>query len=381
MPKLPIALIAAAVLAMLLAAGCQSDATVAPPTPAPVIATAPAPVTPASTATPIPSFAGMTGMTVTPPPTAAASAAAPARIGLPTPSPTPAAGRIRLPTPTPTAAAPTATPGPTATPIPTPRPESTAGDRNICRRTPEVQMAIMAYLDLRLCSVITQDELFRITGEGWKSGGYRLDLQNILHPDDLAGLVNLRRLEYRGILDYIDFSHTPALRSIILEEPVKSLPDNFSVAGLPQLEVFGGEFRGAAACRLLERETLRRVFGDVGQWPDSGDFGYPRFSLSLMLPASELPAQSQDGQAWDKWTRGMQAAVLEELGLLDAARSWAEEYLMQQYGPDLQKTFADMYQESSTAELERQRADVFRNYTSNRVRVQVTTSSNLVPCE
>ena len=228
----------------------------------------------------------------------------------------------------------------------------------------------MRHLGVNLCAAVTTGELFRIRS---------LDLGWVLHPDDLIGLENLIQLEYWGILDYLDFSHTPALRSIGLDEPVESLPDSFTVAALPQLENFYGEFRGAAACRLLERETLRRVFGDVGQWPHTGDFNDRRISLRLVLPDSEAPDNSCNNR--DQWNREITAAILDELGLLDAAEAAADEKMMQQYGPDVEKTFRDNYgdRHSGAAEQARRRAELVRQMIGNQV--QVSTSSNLAPCE
>ena len=365
MLKLPFAFTVAAAMAAILLVGCQSRDTVPPPTAAPVTATAPATPAVATATAPPPAAA-----TATPAPTATA-----------TPTATPAAGRIRLPTPTPAPPGPTPTIAPSATPIPTPRPESTARNRNICRRTPSVQTAIMRHLNVNLCAVITQDELFRITGPRLFPGGGDLELGNVLHPDDLAGLENLEYLRYRGLLDYLDFTHTPALRWIQLREPVENLPDNFSLTGLPKLERFSGEFRGPAVCRLLEIETLRRVFGNVGDWPDNPDDNTPRIRLKLVLPATEAPVAPGSGNAYDNWRREMTAAISDELGLLDAARAAADAALMGRYGPDPLETFRDIYGDPDTAaaELARYRAEQIRHQLGNRI--EINTDVNLPACE
>ena len=93
-------------------------------------------------------------------------------------------------------------------------------------------------------------------------------------PIPLAGAENLEYLRYRGLLDYLDFSHLPALRRIELKELVENLPDNFSPTGLPKPERFSGEFRGPASDAALidnygpdPRKTFRDIYGD----PDTAD--------------------------------------------------------------------------------------------------------------
>ena len=83
-----------------------------------------------------------------------------------------------------TALTPATTPLPTSTPqmaaIPTP------SGPGICRRSPEVQKAILESLKVSLCRVVTEGELFRITAMG-------VDM-NMAGPGDLHGLVNVEVL-------------------------------------------------------------------------------------------------------------------------------------------------------------------------------------------
>lgn len=242
-------------------------------------------------------------------PTAAPTAtAAPAPTA--TTAPTPAdSDRITFPTLTPTAAPPTATAAPTLTPVPTPRPGNTAADPDICRRTPEVQYALMDHLDINLCRAITVGELFRITG--LTPSGANLELRHILHPDDLAGLVNLRRFDYyEGSLDYVDFSHTPEMRRIDIGPIIESWPPGFTFAAAPKLEYIAARITGAAACQMLERETLRRVFGDPG------DRAQPlTLNIDVYYSTDSLPDTTQ-GQRDFRY--GMAMALADAIGTLDA---------------------------------------------------------------
>ena len=310
--KLPLAL---AALTLILALACDAAPTpthqpLAPTTiarfsqPTPRPANTIAPLTPAAPKATAPATASAI-------PTATATAPAP----LPTAAPTPASGRIQIPTPTPTPAGPTPTAAPPPTPIPTARPEATADDRNICRRTPQVQGALMQHLGIPLCSQVTIGELFRITGTGsanMRSPGSELDFPIILHPDDLAGLVNLTYFEYHGdVFDYLDFSHTPEIRRIVFDKEIEHLPASFTVANLPKLEYIYARFTGPAACELLDRETLRRVFGEVGNWPVHHNDG---LRLTLWLPLSESPDGVRNDAHYE-WQFDLANAIKAELGI------------------------------------------------------------------
>ena len=157
-----------------------------------------------------------------------------------------------LPTPTPT---PTLTLIPTATPFPTPRAESTAADKDICRRTPSVPETILRHLPVKLCAAVSPRELFRID---------QISLSNIRHPDDLAGFDNRASFTYYGALNQVHFADTPALAYLQLPNMLE-WPAGWSFADLPDLERLELTAEGAAACQLFDRPTLERLFAPLAR--------------------------------------------------------------------------------------------------------------------
>lgn len=199
-------------------------------------------------------------------------------------------GSIMLILPTATAL-PTATPRPTATPYPTARAVRTAGDDDICRRTPAVQWLIMDRLNVRLCTAISPRELFRI--EGIKGNDW--EFAGIGHPDDLAGFDNLRYMGVSGRLDYVDFSHTPRLE--VLWVRATEWPPGWSFDNLPNLKSLDVRAEGAAACDLFQEGTLERLMAPLAGRLDGIDWG-----ISIKIP----PTITEDA---DLAARSLAAAV------------------------------------------------------------------------
>ena len=249
-------------------------------------------LTPTATPTPAPRA------TATPAPTPTPEPAAPAG--------TPGTSIIAFPTATP---APTTTPAPTATPAPTPRPGGTAGDPDICYRTPHVQYAILELLNVDLCVMVSPRELFRI-------GNF--SISNVLHPDDLAGFANLHTLHYRGPLDHLDLTHTPELRGLHLNE-ITNWPNGFVIPPLPALEVLRIEMRGEAACQIFRQGAVEQIFGNLmGRLHEIADF-----QLEIRLPYGIVPDDSESRYA-------AELALINALGYDVAAL--AENWMEYQYG-------------------------------------------------
>ena len=264
----------------------------ATPTPAPQATATPAPQ---ATATPVP--------TPTPEPAA--------------PAGTPGTSIIAFPTATP---APTTTPAPTATPAPTPRPGGTAGDPDICYRTPHVQYAILDLLNVNLCVLVSPRELFRI-------GNF--SISNVLHPDDLAGFANLHTLHYRGPLDHLDLTHTPELRGLYLNE-ITNWPNGFVIPPLPRLETLRIEMRGEAACQIFRQGAVEQIFGNLmGRLHDIADF-----QLEIRLPYGIVPDDSESRHAAEV---AIANALEYDVGPL------TEKWMENQYGEEWREYLSDNY--------------------------------------
>ena len=307
----PITAAAAAILAIagLLAAACSSDDPTVVPTAAPASQ-------------------------------AAVTEAAPARnVG------------IVLPTITP---APTNTPAPTrppATAVPTPR--FAGGDEHddICLRSPSVQNALLERLRINRCTQVDHRELSRITDA---TGD--IELYDILHPEDLAGLVNLRRFYYSsGPLDYIDWNHLPSLRQVSMR--IEAWPPDFSFAPLPLLEGLSLVIVGAAACEIFQQDVLERVFGPVME----RDAGGRRIDWWLQVG---VPV-AMSGEYGDDYGRLAADALAQAIGLdLDGL---TEAALVEDYGRDWRDTVgAEKHDELRAAvreEILRERVYVYQDRT------------------
>ena len=313
MRLLAVILLAAAAFAM----ACGGET--APSTPA---ASAPVP-TIFATALPAVTLPAMPQLTPTPTatPTPAPQATA---TPVPTPTPEPAAPAgtpgtsiIAFPTATP---APTTTPAPTATPAPTPRPGGTAGDPDICYRTPHVQEAILSKLNVNLCVMVSPRELFRIEG---------FHIRDVRHPDDLAGFVNLHTLRYNGMLNHLDLTHTPELRELYLSE-ITNWPNGFVIPPLPALEVLRIEMRGEAACQIFRQGAVEQIFGNLmGRLHDIADF-----QLEIRLPYGIVPDDSES-----RYAAEVAIANALEYDVDPLTEKWMEN----QYGEEWREYLSDNY--------------------------------------
>ena len=297
-----------------------------PFTPRPMAAATPTPAPPA---------------TATPVPTATPELAAPAG--------TPGTSIIAFPTATP---APTTTPAPTATPAPTPRPGGTAGDPDICYRTPHVQYAILDLLNVDLCVMVSPRELFRIGS---------LSISNVLHPDDLAGFANLHTLHYRGPLDHLDLTHTPELRGLHLNE-ITYWPNGFAFPPLPRLESLQIEMRGEASCQIFRQGAVEQIFGNLmGRWPDID------IRLEIRLPYGIVPDDSESRYA-------AEVAIVNALEY--DVEPLAEMSLADQYGEEWREYLSNNYErETRDRILDDARASVVQQV------VDVSLYSSAPPCQ
>ena len=341
---------------ILLFTACQTQ----DQTPLPTIDFYPANTVPTSTPT----------MPHTPTPTIQPAATDPTPTGTTTDN-----GKIRLPHLTPTPPAPTPTAAPTPTHVPSPRPITTARDRDICRRTPEVQRALMQHLNINLCRAITTAELFRITNDqpNWPT----LTFRRILHPDDLAGLDNLRRFLYQaGPLDYVDFTQTPNVTHVDLQQVIATWPEGFTFTTLPKLEQASATIAGPAACQMLATDTLHRIFGH----PDHRSNTPISWRLHILFNHPFPPYRGDDG-------RGARLELMkplaQELGLLEWAHTEAEASIRAQYGPAPQATLrADSNFDSDAAAdayLETKRTERLYSTLANHILIGDTTDTP--PCD
>ena len=290
---------------------------------------------PRATATPVPQA------TATPAPTATPEPAAPAG--------TPGTSIIAFPTATP---APTTTPAPTATPAPTPRPGGTAGDPDICYRTPHVQEAILELLYVNLCVMVSPRELFRIE---------RFDIHNVRHPDDLAGFANLHNLQYVGMLDHLDLTHTPELRELSLGE-ITYWPNGFAFPPLPRLEELGIYMGGEAACQIFRQGAVEQIFGNLmGRWPDID------IRLEIRLPYGIVPDDSESRYA-------AEVAIVNALEY--DVEPLAEMSLADQYGEEWREYLSNNYERETRDRI----MDEARAYVVQRV-VDVSLDSSAPPCQ
>ena len=134
------------------------------------------------------------------------------------------------PASSPTAAAPTRTTEPAPAPTPTPPPTFTVQGPGICRRSPEVQEAILERLGTSLCQATTIPELFRITGE------FRVEM-NTVRTGDFQGMVNVERLEVRtNGVEPAGFAGLHNLEELELRLLASTDITTESLAGLESLE-------------------------------------------------------------------------------------------------------------------------------------------------
>lgn len=343
MKLFPVILLAAAAFAV----ACGAEATPPPPaTPTPAPGSHFATATPAATPRPT--------ATVTPMPRPPATATlAPTATPTPTSTPEPTATPVQTATPAPTVTpAPTPTLVPTATPVPTPRPGSTAGDPDICYRTPHVQEAILSKLNVNLCVMVSPRELFRIQ---------TFQIRDVHHPDDLAGLANLHTLEYSGMLDYLNLTHTPELRRLTLRE-ITHWPDGFAFPHLPRLEELDIDIVSEAACHIFQQGAAGQIFGNLmGRWPDS-----------------EVPLEihvSYWTETYDNASNRATGFALVRVNVLGYdVTNLAENLMEDQYGEEWREYWADRDQQ----ELERLLDDA-RAYAVQQA-VNVELDSSTLPC-
>lgn len=123
----------------------------------------------------------------------------------------------------------------------------------VCDRTPQVRQAIMEPLNHDGCETVTPNDLRRIES---------LEVHNIAHPGDLAGLANLRTLQHRGNPDHLDLTRTPELRRLTLTG-ITRWPEAFAIPDLPRLEHLEIHVSGAAACRMYHQDTTRQLLGNL----------------------------------------------------------------------------------------------------------------------
>ena len=150
---------------------------------------------------------------------------------------------------TPTDEAPTQAPTPTKAVPPTP------SGPGICGRSPEIQKAILESLDLNLCQVATEGELFRITGLGnnlslrtVKAGDFqglvnieKLDLDATkVDPNAFAGMTSLKEMDLsvrdEGSIAAGAFQDLPGLKTLTLRIASNGKAEPETFRGLPSLE-------------------------------------------------------------------------------------------------------------------------------------------------
>lgn len=123
---------------------------------------------------------------------------------------------------------------PTATAIPTVPPMQPLSGANICRRPPSIQDVILRALDVRFCSVVTNDEMFRITELG---GRNTVDAHTIeLAQGHFHGLENVKALNINaGAVGPRAFEGMNSLKDLRLTVRDGHLSSQ-AFAGLPSLE-------------------------------------------------------------------------------------------------------------------------------------------------
>ena len=122
---------------------------------------------------------------------------------------------------------------PTSAPTTTDRPDARASDQapdGICYRTPELQKVILDILDVELCQVVNEKELFRIRD---------LDSMNVpsVKEGDFAGFVNVQSMTLRtGTIEANGLRGLDGLREMhLVIQPERKLRTE-SFAGLESVE-------------------------------------------------------------------------------------------------------------------------------------------------
>ena len=130
----------------------------------------------------------------------------------------------------------------------------------------------MAALDINLCQAVTIGELFRLDGE-LSFGGITL------HPQDLEGLINLKKLRLSGVnLQYQNFQHIPDLINLVLDNPVDY--KHLELAHLKKLQYL--EIRTEnAECTLLKRGYIKQLLGGLENLQEVYFYG------KLLMPREE----------------------------------------------------------------------------------------------
>ena len=213
--------------------------------------------------------------------------------------------RVERPTrstqPTPRKSSPTPKPTETPTPIVIARPTGPG----ICGRSPEIQGAIIHYLNVNLCQAITTPELFRLTN---------LEVGMVTaRAGDFAGLVNVKELNinandidpgaFIGLDSLTKMTLTMPAQGTISQEAFNGLPnlteinitahhslkiETSSIAGMPSLETLEidmpspGKVLPGALQNLPELETLEI------KWRSAREEGPAVNTLGKMEPLPSL---------------------------------------------------------------------------------------------
>ena len=175
----------------------------------------------------------------------------------------------------------------------------------ICGRSPEIQTAIIYYLNVSLCQAITTPELFRLTnlevGMVTARAGDFAGLVNVkelninakdIDPGAFIGLDSLTKMTLtmpaQGTISQAAFNGLPNLTEIIITADHSLKIETSSIAGMPALETLEietrspGKFLPGALQNLPELETLEI------EWISAREKGPAVNTLGKMEPLPSL---------------------------------------------------------------------------------------------
>ena len=219
-----------AILVMAMTAGCLGSG--APGEPEVIAATA----TPEPSVTTIPT-------------------AAPSTTTIPTAAPTPTATPDIQATAQARVSADLTRVAPTPAPTKTDRPDARASDQapdGICYRTPELQKVILEILDVELCQVVNEKELFRISDLGSVNVRY-------VKKGDFAGFINVQSMTLRtGTIEANGLRGLDGLREMHLVTQPEQMLRTESFMGIESVEELRIELRTGLP-QLPELPNLRHL--------------------------------------------------------------------------------------------------------------------------
>ena len=230
----------------------------------------------------------------------------------------------------------------------------------------------MDLLNVNLCVMVSPRELFRIES---------FQVRDVYHPDDLAGFANLQTLEYSGMLDYLNLTHTPELRQLTLRE-ITHWPDGFAFPHLPRLEELDIHIGicSAAGNQIFRQGTAGQIFGNLmGLWPDNG------VQLEIHLSYFAATYDNEYSQA----RRGLVVVQVDVSGY--DVEALAENWMVDQYGEDWREYWADRDQQELARLLDEVRAYAIEQNMARQLDevrahfvqldINVDLDSNAPPCQ